>query len=71
MKIKLYILLFIFAPLFVSCEDYLDKQQDQDGMDQYDVFEELLTAKEFLNGAYADLITEVDALGSSADYLPV
>ncbi|GAF01627.1 SusD family protein [Saccharicrinis fermentans DSM 9555 = JCM 21142] len=70
MKIKLYILLFIFAPLFVSCEDYLDKQQDQDGMDQYDVFEELLTAKEFLNGAYADLITEVDALGSSADYLP-
>jgi len=70
MKNKLYIFLFIFASLLVSCEDYLDKQQDFEAMDQDDVFSDLITAKAYLDGAYTDLITEISPVNASADYLP-
>jgi hypothetical protein len=70
MKNKLYIFLFIFAALFVSCEDYLDKQQDFDTMTQDDVFSDYVTAEDFLDYAYAVLITEVSAVAKYADFLP-
>lgn len=70
MKNKFYIFLFILAPLLLSCEAYLDKEQEFSGMDQEGVFSKYLQAEEYLNGAYTDLVTEVSPLAKSADYLP-
>jgi len=69
MKNKLFIFFAILTSLLVSCESYLDKQQDFEAMDQDDVFSEFLTAKAFLDGAYADLITEISSIEGYADYL--
>ncbi|AUC21521.1 hypothetical protein BTO15_05120 [Polaribacter sejongensis] len=70
MKINKYIGVLLIVTLFFSCEAYLDKEQDFEGLQEEDVFGDILTAKYFLDGAYGKLITDVSAKGNSADYLP-
>ncbi|WP_187269317.1 RagB/SusD family nutrient uptake outer membrane protein [Algibacter pacificus] len=74
MKINRYICsVIIFASSFVSCEDYLDKVQEFEGLNQEDVFEDILLARDFLDGGYGYLLTEMSARGGNnkqSDYLP-
>jgi hypothetical protein len=70
MKTKKYTLILILASLFFSCEDYLDKEQNFDGLDQDDVFSDVRLARKFLDGAYTYLITEISAKSGSPDILP-
>ncbi|WP_139956495.1 RagB/SusD family nutrient uptake outer membrane protein [Flavicella sediminum] len=70
MKTTLYTYILILASIFSSCEDYLDKVQDFDGLDQNDVFSDIRLARKYLDGAYTYLISEVSAKGSSPDILP-
>tara|TARA_R110001592_G_scaffold123108_4_gene330637 strand:- start:21699 stop:23618 length:1920 start_codon:yes stop_codon:yes gene_type:complete len=70
MKTIKYTFILILASLVFSCEDYLDKQQDFEGLDQEDVFSDVRLARQYLNGAYANLITEVSAKSGAPDILP-
>lgn len=70
MKTKKYTLILILASLFFSCEDYLDKEQDFEGLDQNDVFSDVRLARQYLDGAYTYLITEVSAKSNGPDILP-
>jgi hypothetical protein len=70
MKTIKYTFILILASLVFSCEDYLDKQQDFEGLDQEDVFSDVRLARQYLNGAYANLITEVSAKDNAPDILP-
>lgn len=70
MKTKKITLIIILATLFISCEDYLEKQQDFEGLQQEDVFSDIRLAKAFLDDAYTLLLTEVSAIGGNSDHLP-
>lgn len=70
MKINKYIYIIILASIFISCEDYLDKVQESDGLQQNDVFDNLRLASNFLDGGYGVLVTEVSAKNGTTDYLP-
>ena len=70
MKINKYIGVLLVATLFFSCEDYLDKVQEFEGLQQDDVFSDIVLAKAFLDGGYAKLITDVSAKNGNADFLP-
>lgn len=72
MKITKYITALILSILACSCEDYLDKQQEFEGLQQDDIFSDIFLARDFLDGGYAKLITEVSVKnkGSNADWLP-
>lgn len=70
MKSKLYIYILIFATLMMSCESYLDKQEDAQTITQDEIFASYLTARDFLDGVYTDLITEMSPVGKNADMLP-
>lgn len=70
MKINKYIYVLVLATFFVSCEDYLDKAKQADLLTQNDVFNDVVTARYFLDGAYRKLITEVGAKNGHADFLP-
>jgi hypothetical protein len=70
MKTIKYTIILILATQFFSCEDYLDKQQDFEALNQNDVFSDIRLARKFLDGAYTYLISEVSAKGSAPDILP-
>ncbi|MDO7172352.1 RagB/SusD family nutrient uptake outer membrane protein [Mariniflexile sp. AS56] len=70
MKTTKYTFILIFVSLFFSCEDYLEKVQDFEGLDQDDVFSDIRLAKRFLDGAYTSLISEVSAKSNNPDVLP-
>jgi hypothetical protein len=70
MKTIKYTIILILATQFFSCEDYLDKQQDFEALDQNDVFSDVRLARKFLDGAYTYLISEVSAKASGPDILP-
>ncbi|WP_343329197.1 RagB/SusD family nutrient uptake outer membrane protein [Polaribacter staleyi] len=70
MKTTKYTFILILATLLFSCEDYLEKEQDFEGLDQNDVFSDIRLARNFLNGAYTNLITEVSAKSNNPDILP-
>ena len=70
MKTIKYTIILILATQFLSCEDYLDKQQDFESLDQNDVFSDIRLARKFLDGAYTYLISEVSAKASGPDILP-
>ena len=70
MKTKQYTFILILASLFFSCEDYLDKEQDFEALNQNDVFSDVRLARKFLDGAYTNLISEVSAKSSAPDILP-
>lgn len=65
-----YTFAVIIASLFISCEDYLDKIQETEGLNQDDVFSDIRYAKEFFDGAYTHLLTEVSSVNQSPDILP-
>ena len=70
MKTRIYTFALICIAFFTSCEDYLDKQQDFEGLDESDVFEDIRLAKNALDAAYSYLITDVSAPGQGGDWLP-
>lgn len=70
MKTKKYTFLLILVILLFNCEDYLDKQQEFEALDQDDVFSDIRLARQFLDGAYTNLISEVSAKSNSPDILP-
>jgi len=70
MKTTKYTFIIILATLLFSCEDYLEKEQGFEGLDQNDVFSDVRLARNFLNGAYTNLITEVSAKSNNPDILP-
>lgn len=70
MKTRIYTFALICISFFTSCEDYLDKQQDFEGLDESDVFEDIRLAKNALDAAYSYLITDVSAPGQGGDWLP-
>lgn len=65
-----YIYILTISLLLFSCEDYLDKSSDTEGLDQEDVFSDILLAKYFLDGAYTKLITEISSAQDVPDFLP-
>lgn len=71
MKINKY-LFVVVAILAFSCEDYLDKRQEFDGLQLDTVFEDIFLATDFLDNAYAKLVTEVSTKNkaTNADWLP-
>lgn len=70
MRISKYIYTIILACLFISCEDYLDKVEEFEGISEDDIFSDVRLARNYLNGAYGYLITEVSAKNGNADWLP-
>jgi hypothetical protein len=70
MKTKKYTLVLILASLFISCEDYLDKEPSFEGLDVNEVFGDVRLAGDFLDGAYYNLISEVSAKSNNPDILP-
>ncbi|WP_036827340.1 RagB/SusD family nutrient uptake outer membrane protein [Polaribacter sp. Hel1_85] len=70
MKTIKYIYIITITVLFFSCEDYLDKSSDTDGLDQESVFSDVVLAKYFLDGAYTKLITEISSAQDAPDNLP-
>lgn len=70
MKKYIYTLILICTASIVSCEDYLDKQEDFEALGEEDVFSDILLAKNFLDGAYTNLITDISAKDNSNDFLP-
>ena len=70
MKTIKYTFILILASLSFSCEDYLDKQEDFEGLNQEDVFSDIRLAKDFLDGAYTHLIYEVSSVDGGTDWLP-
>ncbi|MBU3011289.1 RagB/SusD family nutrient uptake outer membrane protein [Polaribacter vadi] len=71
MKKNKYIIILLTAVFFISCEDYLDKVEGADGLDQEAVFTDVRLATNFLDGAYGYLTTEVsNQIGNFTDRLP-
>lgn len=70
MKTIKYTFILILATLTFSCEDYLEKVQDFEGLNQEDVFTDIRLAKDFLDGAYTHLIYEVSSVDQGTDWLP-
>ena len=69
MKTKKYAFVLILASIFFSCEDYLDKQANQDGITEQDVFSDIRTAQDYIDGGYFYLITEVSAKNNTPDII--
>jgi starch-binding outer membrane protein, SusD/RagB family len=67
-KYKYLSILFLCFFLF-SCEDYLEKVQEFDGIQEEDVFTDIRLAKAFLDGAYTNLLTEVSTKNGGTDIL--
>ncbi|MCG9792287.1 RagB/SusD family nutrient uptake outer membrane protein [Flavobacterium algicola] len=70
MKTIKYTFILILTMLLCSCEDYLEKVQDFEGLDQENVFTDVRLAKDFLDGAYTHLIYEVSSVDQGTDWLP-
>ncbi len=66
---KKYIYLFVCCNLFLSCEDYLDKAENTDGLQKDDVFTDIRLARNFLDGGYTRLLTEISARDQNTDIL--
>lgn len=69
MKTKKYAFVLILASIFFNCEDYLDKQANQDGITEEDVFSDIRTAQDYIDGGYLYLITEVSAKNNTPDII--
>ncbi|MFB9057866.1 RagB/SusD family nutrient uptake outer membrane protein [Mariniflexile ostreae] len=65
-----YTIIFIMASLLISCEDYLDKVQETEGLDQDDIFSDIRYVKDFFDGAYTHYLSEVSSVNQSPDILP-
>ncbi len=70
MKKYNFISILILSCLLFSCEDYLEKVQEFDGLQQDDIFTDVRLAKHFLDGAYTNLLSEVSARDGGSDFLP-
>ncbi len=71
MKKYSYLLwLGLICSLCFNCEDYLDKVQEFEGLQEDDVFSDIRLAKLFLDGAYTNLISEVSTANTGSDWLP-
>lgn len=67
---KKYLLLLLISCMFLySCEDYLDKVQEFDGLQEDDVFTDIRLAKDFLDGGYTHLLAETSARDGDTDFL--
>jgi hypothetical protein len=69
MRITKYTFVLILVTIFFNCEDYLDKQENQDGITQEDVFSDIRSAEDYLDGGYLYLITEVSAKNNTPDII--
>ena len=65
-----YTFAIIITSLFISCEGYLDKIQETEGLNQDDVFSDIRYTKEYFDGAYTHFLTEVSSVNQSPDILP-
>lgn len=70
MKIYKYTYILILTILFSSCEDYLDKSADFEGLEASTVFSDIVLTKQFLDGGYSKLLSEVSAVSNGSDYMP-
>ena len=68
---KIYCIVTVFTfGILSGCEDYLDKVQEFEGLQEEDVFSNLQLASDFLDGAYTHLLPETSARDGNADPLP-
>lgn len=67
---KINCIILLFTVILLGCEDYLDKVQEFEGLQEDDVFSNIQQASDFLDGAYTHLLAETSARGGNADYLP-
>ena len=70
MKKISFIAMFLAFLGLSGCEDYLDKVQEFEGLQEEDVFSNIQLANDFLDGAYTHLIAETSARDGNADALP-
>ncbi|MBK0384058.1 RagB/SusD family nutrient uptake outer membrane protein [Pedobacter sp. SD-b] len=70
MKKYNYLYLFLVSFFLFGCEKYLDKVPEFDGLQQKDVFSDIRLARNFLDGAYTNLLSEVSARDGDSDWLP-
>ena len=70
MKKIVYSIALTFFWMLSGCEDYLDKVEEFEGLQQEDVFSDIQLASDFLDGAYTRLISETSARDHRSDWLP-
>ncbi|WP_185154189.1 RagB/SusD family nutrient uptake outer membrane protein [Fulvivirga sp. M361] len=70
MKKIVYSIVFSSFWLLSGCEDYLNKVEEFEGLQEEDVFSDIQLASDFLDGAYTRLIAETSARDHRSDWLP-
>ena len=70
MKKTVYIGILAALWALTGCEDYLDKVEEFDTLQEEDVFTDIQLASDFLDGAYTRLIAETSARDHRSDWLP-
>ena len=68
-KIK-YTFALIMAVFIISCEDYLDKSEEAEGLTENDIFNDIVLTRDFFDGAYTYYLSEVSVVNQSPDILP-
>ena len=68
-KIK-YTFALIMVVFIISCEDYLDKSVEAEGLKETDIFNDIVLTRDFFDGAFTYFLSEVSVVNQSPDILP-